>query len=154
MRTVIVPAGVVQTTLAHLQEAGKRHKECVVLWLAEDQGADLLVRHAHLPDQVARADIFRIPPPSMRAILQSLSQSRLMIAAQVHSHPNEAFHSPADDAWAIVRHLGALSLVVPYFALKTTVSTFREHTKVFCLAGNNRWHEIPAEELHSCLRFI
>jgi hypothetical protein len=77
-----------------------------------------------------------------------------MIAAQVHSHPREAFHSSADDAWAIVRHLGALSLVVPDFGLKTNVSTFRDHTKVFCLAGNNRWHEVPAEEQHQCLRFI
>jgi len=36
-----------------------------------------------------------------------------MVAAQVHSHPDEAFHSKGDDEWAIVRHEGALSIVVP-----------------------------------------
>src|SRR5439155_4903701 len=44
-----------------------------------------------------------------------LSESGLRLIAQVHSHPQEAFHSEADDRYAIVTTEGGLSLVVPNF---------------------------------------
>jgi hypothetical protein len=34
----------------------------------------------------------------------------------VHTHPEEAFHSPTDDRFAIVQSPGFLSLVIPNFA--------------------------------------
>jgi hypothetical protein len=37
--------------------------------------------------------------------------------ARVHSHPAQAFHSPADDANPALTHEGAISVVVPYFGL-------------------------------------
>jgi hypothetical protein len=37
------------------------------------------------------------------------------LIAQVHSHPNEAYHSEADDEYAIVTAEGGLSFVVPNF---------------------------------------
>lgn len=76
-----------------------------------------------------------------------------MVAAQVHSHPREAFHSKADDRWAIVRHEGALSLVVPNFAIGTMVSTFLDDTKVYRFSASAQWVEVPRPELdQSCLR--
>jgi proteasome lid subunit RPN8/RPN11 len=153
MRPVTVPAAIVRETLAHLQQAGRQCKECVVLWLAEDRDAELAVKAAYRPDQMAKEDVFRIPPSSMRALLATLSRNGLMIAAQVHSHPQQAFHSRADDTWAIVRHVGALSLVVPDFALKTTAATFRTNTKIFRLDRNNRWGEVPLKESQRCLHF-
>ena len=66
-----------------------------------------------------------------------------MIAAQVHTHPFEAFHSEADDRWAIVRHVGAVSLVVPYFATTTTPDNFLDQIALFSLDANNQWIEVP-----------
>jgi len=54
--------------------------------------------------EYAKALVFRIPPSSMTAMMAHLRERKLGLAAQVHSHPNRAFHSRADDAWAIVRH--------------------------------------------------
>lgn len=153
MRTVIVPALVIDQTLDDLQRAGRQRKECVVLWLAEDSGADLQVKLVYRPDQMAMEDVFKIPSSSMRALLINLSQKGLMIAAQVHSHPYEAFHSRADDMWAIIRHLGALSLVVPHFALNTTPASFRTDTKVFQLDRGNQWCEVLPGEVNRCLHF-
>lgn len=154
MRAVTVPPGIVEETLVHLQDAGRKRQECVVLWLAEDTEVELTVTAAYRPDQLARADIFKIPPSSMRAMLSMLRQKKLMIAAQIHSHPREAFHSRADDEWAIVRHVGALSLVVPDFALKTAALAFPAHAKVFRLDIDNRWREVLPEASHQCLRYI
>jgi len=40
-----------------------------------------------------------------------------LFVARIHSHPAEAFHSPADDANPVLTHEGALSIVVPFFGL-------------------------------------
>ena len=56
--------------------------------------------------------------------------------AQVHSHPGEAFHSPADDRWAIPRQVGALSIVLPFFAAGISEETFFEQAAVFTLSNN------------------
>src|SRR5258705_421460 len=106
---VSCPSSLVQTTLARLHEAGQRHCECVVLWLARPSGGLICVEDAYLPVQTAKADMFHIPKASMNVLQAELRQRRLMVAAQVHSHPREAFHSQADDRWAIVRHENALS---------------------------------------------
>ena len=95
--------------------------------------------------------MFRIPPDSMKAVLSEISSKRLMIAAQVHSHPFGAFHSKTDDAWAIARHVGALSLVVPDFALKTSSVNFMEDAKLFRLTPENRWREVPNGEIEQWL---
>ena len=75
-----------------------------------------------------------------------------MIAAQVHSHPEEAFHSKADDAWAIVRHINALSLVLPRFALETNLNSFVDDTKTYQLNPNNCWIQLSSNEVKSWLK--
>jgi proteasome lid subunit RPN8/RPN11 len=89
----------------------------------------------------------------MAALHDELRRERLMVAAQVHSHPGEAFHSYADDRWAIVRHEGALSLVVPDFALQTQVDNFLDQTKVFRFSETAKWLETPRADIErTCLR--
>lgn len=143
----------VAATLGHLREAGARYQECVVLWLGRPSAQGIEVVDVYRPQQRAAADMFHIPPNSMGALRATLRRDRVMVAAQVHSHPHEAFHSLADDCWAIVRHVGALSLVVPEFAAHTRVDTFLEHTKVFRFAPSAQWREVPFAEVgSSCLQ--
>lgn len=81
----------IKHTLRHLQEAGRRGTECVVLWFGRREDAVIRVQQVYRPIQMARANMFRIPPDSMEAVLSEISSKRLMIAAQVHSHPLKAF---------------------------------------------------------------
>ncbi|MHB1069564.1 MAG: Mov34/MPN/PAD-1 family protein [Gemmatimonadaceae bacterium] len=138
-------------TLSVLQETGSTRVECVVLWLGRRAGDSIVVTECYRPKQEARADFFRIPPASMLELKAHLRRERLMVAAQVHTHPRDAFHSAADDAWAIIRHEGALSLVLPQFALKTDEGTFADDVKVFRLNARNVWCEVPAPEVDACL---
>jgi proteasome lid subunit RPN8/RPN11 len=140
-------AELVTDTLGHLVAAGRRHCECVVLWLGRRDGMVVRIEDAYLPLHSAKADMFWIPPEGMVQLHGVLRRRRLMVAAQVHSHPREAFHSEADDRWAIIRHEDALSLVVPYFATQTTVSNFLENTKVFRFSPTAEWIEIPRGEI-------
>ena len=133
----------VEQTLAFLKEAGGTRQECLVLWLGQRHSDSISVKSVLRPQQIAGCDFFRIPQQSMRSIMQRLKRDRLMIAAQIHTHPFEAFHSEADDRWAIVRHVGAVSLVLPYFAATTTPEDFLEQAALFSLDANNRWIEAP-----------
>jgi hypothetical protein len=152
MTVVTVTPSQIAETLGHLRDAGLRGTECVVLWLTNDDDGSIAVERVYRPEQFARADVFRIPSASMREMFHLLSKEGLRICGQVHSHPLEAFHSRADDKWAIVRHENALSLVVPYFARRTETRTFLDHTKIYRLDPRNRWIEAKGTEIGRWLR--
>lgn len=152
MSKVICKYRHIEETLRHLQKAGQRGNECVVLWLGRESASGIEIEAVCRPAQIAGADIFRIPPAAMREIIDILAEHGWMIAAQVHSHPQEAFHSLADDKWAIVRHENALSLVVPYFAARTTGFSFLQDQKTFKLTADNRWQELAAWEIGKWLQ--
>lgn len=132
----------IAATLRHLQNDGDRGVEGVVLWLGTMEGNKARVTEVYRPEQFASWGRFDIPRRSISALLRHLRANRTSIVAQVHSHPERAFHSPIDDEWAIVRHVGALSLVLPDFALETSADTFVEHTAVFELSPGNAWEEV------------
>lgn len=142
----------VEKTLLQLRDAGQHRCECVILWLGRRNGNYIDVVDAYRPEQIAREDMFQIPRASMNTLYAELRKRRLMVAAQVHSHPMEAFHSRTDDRWAIIRHEGALSLVVPYFAGGTTAANFLGQTKIYQFSDEARWTEVPRENVHSWLQ--
>lgn len=139
------PMRVISQTLDHLQNAGRLNKECIVLWLGHRREGYIEIAEVLRPVHIAKADMFHIPPASMREIMEYLRKNRLMIAAQVHSHPELAFHSRADDKWAIVRHVGAISIVLPYFGANTTPATFMQRVASFALTAENRWIQVKNE---------
>jgi len=139
-----VSDGHIGETIAHLRAGGTRRIETVVLWLGRRSEDVQSVQEVYRPEQAAARDYFKIPPTSMRQLLGHLRRRRLQVLAQCHSHPRQAFHSEADDAWAIVRHVGALSLVIPWFGGRTTVATFLTDTAVFELDPHNRWREVAS----------
>ena len=139
---ILVNAEIVADTLMELQEAGKRRSECVVLWLGRRITTHVEVTQVWKPVQKADWGYFWIPESSMNTLMQELRKKRLMVVAQVHSHPRLAFHSAADDKWAIVRHVGALSLVVPYFGRRTSKETFEKDAAAFVLSEENEWLEV------------
>lgn len=153
MKTILVVSrDIVRVTVEELQQAGHAHRERVVLWLGRQKADTIAVETVFGPIQEAAQDYFHIPRVGMVALLAHLREYRLMVAAQVHSHPDNAFHSRADDAWAIVRHVGALSLVLPFFGLQTSVETFVHDAAVFELLPDNHWYQVPSSQVPSRYR--
>lgn len=91
------------------------------------------------PEQVADVDYFRLPPATMRSLMDHLRETRRRIVAQIHTHPGRAFHSDVDAEWAIIRHVGALSLVLPRFAISTTPENFLDQVMTYECAPNGDW---------------
>jgi proteasome lid subunit RPN8/RPN11 len=152
MSVLRCPTALIDTTLAALRAGGLEGVERVVFWLGcrtPDGNAD--IAEVHVPEQEAAADYFRIPPESMIAFMAHLRR-RLVLLAQVHSHPHGAFHSKADDEWAVVRHEGGLSIVVPSFAADVTAANFEIASAVFRLTSDDRWLRIEPDKLPERLR--
>jgi hypothetical protein len=140
-------------TLSILQSGGQEGRECVVLWLARPENDRIQVAEVYRPIHEAEKDVFWITEPGMDALKARLRATRTMVAAQIHTHPGPAYHSAADDRWAIVRHEGALSLVLPNFALNSTANSFAADVKVYRLNQDDRWMDVTltAQE-YLCLR--
>jgi hypothetical protein len=152
MNPVIVTKAQIEETLRILRASGERNSEGIVLWLGRRGLDGISVEKVWCPPHRAGTLFFEIPEAAMTQLFKELRGSRQMIAAQVHSHPRKAFHSKADDDLAVVRHVGALSLVVPYFARDTDVESFSEDAASFVLTTSNEWTEIIKEELRAHLR--
>jgi hypothetical protein len=151
---VLVSAGVLDSSLDILKDAGRAHRECVVLWLGRRRSTEIKVEQAYRPKQLAAGDFFRLPRESIAALFDVLRDQDLIVAAQVHTHPAEAFHSAADDRWAIVRHVDALSLVLPYFARNTSAGSFLDDAAVFRLSPENEWCELPRADVPHYVRAV
>lgn len=141
-----VRRSVIEATLASLQAGGRRRRESVALWLGRRAGGAIDIVESYVPVHRAAEDYFEIPRESIAALFQRIRTTGTMVAAQVHSHPHEAFHSAADDRWAIVRHIGAVSIVLPDFGLKTNVERFIEHAAIFVLTEKNMWQPVLAKQ--------
>ncbi|TIQ37179.1 MAG: hypothetical protein E5X48_07400 [Mesorhizobium sp.] len=144
MSRIKIGRGVVAATIERLQAAGLMGHERAVLWLGK--GTDR-IDELYEPRQRTRADQFYFDRQSMQMLFAHLREKRLRVLAQVHSHPGRAFHSEADDEWAIVRHAGALSLVLPRFAQEATVDNFFGLAATYVLSTENEWKEVPGATL-------
>jgi hypothetical protein len=147
MKQILISKNLIEETLEFLKVAGKQQSEGVVLWLAAKNQVEAIISEAYIPEQESSWGNFRIPRRAVVQLMRHLRAEGLYIAAQVHSHPSEAFHSSIDDEWAIVRHEGALSLVLPDFALNTSPDSFANHTAVFRLSAGNTWDEVSREQI-------
>lgn len=144
MSAIILPPALLRETIDMLRRGGLRQEERVALWLSTAaQRSPAPIVEVYEPDQIAAIDYFRLPSESMRALMGHLKATRRRIVAQIHTHPGRAFHSEVDAEWAIVRHVGALSLVLPRFADTTTVETFLDEVITYAYTPEGEWRHQP-----------
>lgn len=144
MSAVVCTFEVLRKTIAVLRRGGEQGEERVAFWLstaAPRKPAPIV--EVYEPDQIAEVDFFRLPPASMRSLMNHLKSTRRRIVAQIHTHPGRAFHSDVDAKWAIVRHVGALSLVLPRFAATTTIENFVEEVMTYEYSSSGDWNHCP-----------
>jgi len=122
-----IPALIIAETDRLLRSAGNDRLEIFVIWSGVVEGPTFRVRHAHVPRQHsgrAQAHV-TIAGEALHELALVLEEEREVIGAQVHSHPEEAYHSGADDELAIATKRGAISVVVPWFGATGVMSDER-----------------------------
>jgi hypothetical protein len=119
VRSVSVDPTVIDATIKALRIFGKHRLEGLVLWLGSVEPGRARVLRAFVPEQRSVADEdglgYFVSGETLFALNRALAETGLRLIAQVHSHPREAYHSAADDRYAIVTANGGFSLVVPNF---------------------------------------
>lgn len=117
----VIPAAVLTQTLEVLQRAGRDGNEAFVTWggLVVEEGTTMKIVSAVVPAQRAHqtADglLVTVDGQSLFEVNRALYERGEVLAAQVHSHPQDAYHSSTDDCFSLVTLTGALSVVVPRF---------------------------------------
>jgi len=135
-----IAQGLIQQSIESLKAS--HNKEKVLLWFGKKSGTSYTVDEIFTPIQITEADYFHIPEAGMQEIMDRLRTTRKMLVAQIHTHPGHAYHSMADDKWAILRHEGAYSLVLPFFCSTTTEANFLDNVATFILTKSNKWSEV------------
>lgn len=118
--TIRVREGLVTRTVEALRVFGRNGNEGFVVWVGTISGVVAHVTDSIVPPQNSIRNEsgvgYFIDGATLFALNKLLHQERVTLIAQVHSHPTEAYHSQADDAYAVVTAEGGVSIVVPDFA--------------------------------------
>jgi hypothetical protein len=146
-----IPVATLVSTLRFLRQKGEYGHEGVVLWpgYISDTG-EFIVKGPIIPKQITGRLYFRIPNDEVFNIIEYTSERGWVIPIQVHSHPQEAFHSPVDDERAFVQHVNAISIVIPYFG-NINISDFIGEASCYRLVSGNNWAHIPDTEISKIL---
>ncbi len=112
MNCLLLPVDLLAAARTFFEDCGTRGHEGTAMVKNGPRGPALVV-----PDQRP----WRGPTGAVSVEVTRRGQMQLALAlspddlyiARIHSHPAEAFHSPADDANPVLTHEGALSIVVP-----------------------------------------
>lgn len=116
-----VDHAVIEETVALLREAGSKGDERMVVWgaIALDERTLSCVT-TYVPAQTAIRTVdgvgIVVSTEALRELNLELSRRGEALAAQLHAHPADAYHSNTDDALALATTRGALSVVLPDFA--------------------------------------
>jgi hypothetical protein len=140
-----VPSVVADRTEKALRDAGKDGYELFVIWSGHRDGRIFQVAEGHVPKQVSRRTrqglLVTIEGEALHRLNVWLFENEQELAAQVHAHPTDAFHSDTDDTFPVVTTLGGLSLVVADFCrdglLAPSTAAFR--------LGRGGWSEVPLD---------
>lgn len=146
-----VPADVVDQTVEVLQEIGERGFEAFVLWggRVEHGGRECTFASAYCPQQRTSQTeaglLVTVDGEALFRANRAFYERGQILAAQVHSHPTEAYHSVTDDEFPLMTLVGGLSVVVPDFAAagKSAIDTWMWYR----LVNHGRWVEIDPGEM-------
>jgi hypothetical protein len=153
LRRYRLPRGILEQSVRALREKGEGVREAVILWQGRVLSATTAeITRLHVPEQDTGSHHFDVPLQERLRILTEISQAREFILVQLHTHPEEAFHSKADDRMAITKHTGAISVVVPDFGLRWT-GDFAQ-TSVHMHLGGARWRKLPEAEVRDLFEVV
>jgi hypothetical protein len=128
-----------EETFEHFRQCGCGRDECQMLWLSSWDAPAAITKAVH-PKHCAHRGGFVLEDRWLNDFWMELANTNMGIRVQVHTHPQEAFHSPIDDDFPIIHKPGFLSLVIPNFGLGRVGFEDAFLTEIQSDGG---WREVP-----------
>lgn len=134
-----LPNILLEETFGYLRDCGCGRRECQSLWLSSWEVPETITRVVH-PKHRAHAGGYVVDDAWLNMFWMELGALNMGVRVQIHTHPNEAFHSMSDDAFPIIHRVGFLSLVIPNFAIGPVGFNDAYLTEI---QGDGSWKEVP-----------
>ncbi len=112
----VIPRRMVEDTFKVFRSCGANKRECKLYWLSSWTEPSSLVEIAH-PKHKSNAYGVSIDSEWISSFWMDMSKRNMGVKIQVHTHPNQAFHSLTDDKFPLLFDVSFLSLVIPDFAM-------------------------------------
>lgn len=155
IKKIYIPYSCIKESYEIMRNAGKNGKEAVALFVGEIKNTVFIVQKTIVPKQKPYSSalglMYDVSSEELLQLNLYLHRTNLKIIAQIHSHPNEAFHSPTDNSYSIVPTIGGLSIVVPEFASGPIDAKF---WSVYRLSSYNKWEKMSSEEVDELIHVI
>ncbi len=113
--SVNISKSVIKNTFDGLRVFGKKQQEGHILWVGLKENSTFLVKEAWISKQSNTLVSYEVSEEEEHHINVQLNKLDWTIIAQVHTHPEDAFHSPTDKEGSALSLPGSLSVVIPNF---------------------------------------
>lgn len=152
--TYAVPQHILDESRAFLYMRGLAGCEGTALWVGQPSGNTVMLTRLFVPEQVCvqteEGVAVYLTEKAHYTLTDSLDESERFYA-RIHSHPGTAYHSETDDANAVLTHRGAISIVVPDFAVEP-IDLAR--CAVYRLEHGQGWLRLSAHDIAETFRII
>lgn len=153
IQSFVIPKQIVDDTDEALRAAGIDGFEAFVLWTGLAEKGVFRVMTSHVPRQLSfhasTGACVRVDGRELHRLNVWLYEHNETLAAQIHSHPREAYHSDTDDEFPIATTTGSLSIVVPDFGSRGLRSI---GTVVYRLVQSG-WEPVDSRDAEKLLHF-
>ena len=115
-----VPQHILDESHSFLYEKGLEGCEGTALWIGRPDGDRVSITRLFIPEQICIKTPYGVAVDLTERAHYTLTdnlESGERFFVRIHSHPEEAYHSHRDNQNPILTHQGALSIVVPNFAV-------------------------------------
>jgi hypothetical protein len=142
-----------EQTYEFLAQAGRKRFEAVGLFAGHIEGQVAYISEAILPLQksykLEAGLLYVVEGDELHRINVMLYKNNLRLIAQIHTHPQRAYHSETDDEYPIMSTIGGLSIVVPYFA---SAPLDIKDWAYYRLLSAGTWQEVSENEIKTLIK--
>lgn len=142
IREYIISRQLLQEIFEIMRYFGNDNKEVFLLLLGKQSNdKSITILDYIIPKQYPFSDgngvgVY-IDPYDIQDMNRKIFHSSLIPVGQIHSHPNQAYHSNADDKMSMVTAAGQLSIVIPFFGNEELFSFI--DIAIYVLNRNGKW---------------
>lgn len=155
IQQLILPFSAIEEVYTHLRKAGKNQVEGVALWAGTTNDTTFKIKTTIIPKQKAFNHggglLYMVEGEELHRINVWLYKNKMTLIAQIHSHPNHAYHSDTDDRYPIITTVGGISIVIPDFGFRPIAI---EDWAVYRLNPSKQWMEQSSKEINSLISIV